>query len=367
MSMSFGSQSKTTKQQQTQDRDPWDETIPYLQDFLKKAGSAGGIGASPDQAAAFDTLKTQAAGGNPWADKQAGAADSIYATPDRTGVVGDAYDDLKTNIGGYASGDVDPMSNPSMRAMLDQVGNEAQDRVSAMFAGAGRDLSGAHQQAVGRGVTQAQLPLLLDQYNKNVGTKVDAAKSLYSAGAGTASTQGSLDAQRANILGQGKDAAAAALAMERQGPTDVLNIEQQRKSLPYEDLARYGSILFPAATLGGQGEMEGTAKQNGTSFGFGFDILKGGTAASTLLSDERAKEAIKEVGTLADGTTIYRYRYKDDPSGTVHMGPMAQEVEERHPKAVSDDGPDGMKMVDMDAATRKAAEIMRARLKKRSG
>jgi len=361
MSMSFGSKSQKTKQQQTQERDPWDETIPYLQDFLKKAGAAGGIGETPDQSAAFDTLKTQAAAGNPWAAQQGAAADSIYATPDRTGMVGDAYKTLQTQIGGYASGSVDPMSNPQMRAMLQQVGDEAQNRVNATFAGAGRDLSGAHQQSVAKGVTQAQLPLLLDQYNRNVGTQMDAAKSLYGAGSGTATTQSALDAQRAGVLGQGKDAAAAALAMERQGPTDVLNIEQQRKGLTYEDLAKYGSILFPAAQLGGQGEMEGTAKTTGTSFGFGLDLLPKPTP-----SDERLKEDIEKVGDMADGTPIYRYRYKDDESGTVHMGPMAQEVEKRHPKAVSSDSPNGMKMVDMDAATRKAAEIIRERNRKRA-
>jgi len=352
MSMSFGSQSKTTKESKSTDRDPWDETIAYLKDFLKQAGSAGGIGASGDQSAAFDALKTQAAAGNPWAAQQGAAADSIYATPDRTGMVGDAYKTLQTQIGGYASGSVDPMSNPQMRAMLDQVGDEAQNRVNATFAGAGRDLSGAHQQSVAKGVTQAQLPLLLDQYNRNVGTQIDAAKSLYGAGSGTATTQSALDAQRAATLGQGSTAAQSALDMQRQGATDVLNIEQQRKALPYEDLARYGSLLFPAAALGGQEDATGKSKSSGTSFGAGLN----------LLSDERAKTDIEEVGRMADGTPIYRYKYKDDPSGTVHMGPMAQEVEQTSPEAVDENGPGGMKTVNMDAATRKAAEIMRRRL-----
>jgi hypothetical protein len=66
---------------------------------------------------------------------------------------------------------------------------------------------------------------------------------------------------------------------------------------------------------------------------------------------------------MADGTPIYRYKYKDDPNGEVHMGPMAQDIEKHTPEAVYDNAsPDGMKMVDMDAATQKAADIMRRKL-----
>lgn len=352
MSLNFGSSSQKKTENKQTDRDPWDETIPYLQDFLKKAGSAGGIGESPDQTVAFDQLKAQAGQGNPWASQQGGLASDLYNTQDRTGMVGDAYKTLQSQLGDYASGKyLDPMSNPQMQAMLTQVGDDIANRNNAMFAGAGRDLSGANQMSTAKGVSQGTLGLLLDQYNKNQSNQMSAAQALYGAGQTTAQTQGALDAQRAGLRSQGAGAAQTALDMQRQGSTDMLNLEQQRKSLPYDDLAKYGSILFPAAGLGGQEDSKGVSKSRGTSFGAGVN----------LLSDERAKDDIEEVGRMADGTPIFRYRYKDDPSGTIHMGPMAQDVEQTSPEAVDDNGPGGLKTVNMDAATRKAAEIMRQR------
>lgn len=77
-------------------------------------------------------------------------------------------------------------------------------------------------------------------------------------------------------------------------------------------------------------------------------------------SDERMKEDIQEVGKLADGQRIYKYAYKDDPEKKVHIGVMAQETEKKNPEAVAVH-PTGFKMVNYDAATRKAAEIVRAR------
>jgi hypothetical protein len=255
------------------------------------------------------------------------------------------------------------MSNPQMQAMLTQVGDDAQNRINAMFAGAGRDLSGANQQAVAKGVTQAQLPLLMDQYNRAQDQQMGAAQTLFGAGQNTATTLGNLDAQRfAHRMSAGEQGQEA-LDMQNQGANEVLALDQQIKMMPYEDLGTLGSLLFPVAQLGGQtkGKMQGTSSTDQLSFGAEMDA---GKAIGQLvqMSDERAKEGIEEIGEMADGTPMYRYRYKDDPTGTIHVGPMAQEVEKRTPSAVDDDGPGGLKMVNMDAATRKAADIIRKRM-----
>ncbi|MGL5010981.1 MAG: tail fiber domain-containing protein [Paracoccaceae bacterium] len=55
---------------------------------------------------------------------------------------------------------------------------------------------------------------------------------------------------------------------------------------------------------------------------------------AALLSDERAKEDIREVGKTEDGLPIYTYRYKGDP--TTHMGVMAQEARKKQPGAVKE-------------------------------
>jgi hypothetical protein len=105
-----------------------------------------------------------------------------------------------------------------------------------------------------------------------------------------------------------------------------------------------------------------TGKTSGSKFGIGItDIGKLLTGLGSL-SDERAKEDVKEIGKLADGQPIHSFRYKGDPE--TRIGVIAQEVEQKHPEAVVE-GPDGLKRVDLDAATRHAAEIIKRKLANR--
>lgn len=88
------------------------------------------------------------------------------------------------------------------------------------------------------------------------------------------------------------------------------------------------------------------AQQASKSAGLG-GLMSGLGALGGLFSDERVKDDIDPVGKTDDGQTIYRYRYKGDP--TFHMGLLAQEVEKRHPEAVGEVG--GIKTVNYQAAT----------------
>lgn len=72
------------------------------------------------------------------------------------------------------------------------------------------------------------------------------------------------------------------------------------------------------------------------------------SAAGLFLSDERAKEDIEEIGRTNDGQKIYRYRYKGSPQ--LHIGLMAQDVEQDQPDMVHR-GVDGMRYVDIEGAT----------------
>ena len=354
MSFAFGNKKSSTTSTTKGERDPWEPTIPYLEDFLRGIGNASqqGVGANADQSAAFDALKTNAQAGNPWTDAQGKLATDLYDTADRAGMVGDAYTKLQAQIGDYANGKyVDPMQNPQIRAMLTQVGDDIANRTNAAFAGAGRDLSGANQQAVAKGVSQGTLALLLDQYNRGQQQQLSAAQTLYGAAGDTASTQAGLDAQRAQLRTAGATAGQTALDMKNYAPNAVLELAQQQKQLPYEDLATIGSVLFPVAGLGEQQQQTGNSTTKQNSFGLGLN----------LLSDERAKEDKQEIGKLADGTPLYRYVYKGDPTKTVHVGLLAQDVDDETPEAVTPDQESGLLTVNMDAATRKAADIMRKR------
>ena len=71
-----------------------------------------------------------------------------------------------------------------------------------------------------------------------------------------------------------------------------------------------------------------------------------GMGAGMIKSDRREKEDIDRIATVFAANTdrarkklpIYEYSYKDDPSSTRHIGPMAQDVEKIDPSAVTERG-----------------------------
>jgi hypothetical protein len=78
--------------------------------------------------------------------------------------------------------------------------------------------------------------------------------------------------------------------------------------------------------------------------------------APMLMSDVRAKENVKRVGTLFDDSPVYSFRYRDDPTMATHVGLMAQEVERKHPEAVHQDRT-GYKYVDYAKATAPSSRV----------
>lgn len=77
-------------------------------------------------------------------------------------------------------------------------------------------------------------------------------------------------------------------------------------------------------------------------------------ALTSIFSDEDLKDDIEQVGELFDGQPIYRYHYKNDPL-RMHIGLIAQEVEDVAPDAVSEFM--GFKAVDYGKATDFAAAL----------
>jgi hypothetical protein len=354
--MSFGSsKSKTSTNSNTQ-TEPWAPSIGGLKGFINKAESIGNIDITPDQQLAFQTLKNSAAQGNPFTPDIAKlATDSFnYDNSGQGQGIKDAYATLQGQLGATANGQgVNPFDDPRMAEMLKTVGDDVQWRINRMFAGAGRDLSGANQGAVSRGVTQAQLPLLLDQFNRNQDRQTDAAKTLYGAAESGSGQQSQLDALMQSIRGQGVEFGNQALNAKNFAANTILDLDQQIQQLPYENLALLGSLLLPASGVGGTSATQGTSKSKSSGFGIS-------------LSDERAKDDIAQVGELVDGQPVYRFSYKDDPHGKIHIGLMAQDVEETHPEAVVE-LPSGYKGVDYGQATKDAAKMVRAAMDKRRG
>ena len=72
-----------------------------------------------------------------------------------------------------------------------------------------------------------------------------------------------------------------------------------------------------------------------------------GLGSSLIMSDERLKDDIKEIGETKDGQPLYSYHYKGDD--TPQLGLMAQDVKKRNPDAVVT-MPSGYMAVDYDKA-----------------
>jgi hypothetical protein len=365
--MSKGGGSKSQKQVTTSE--PWAAAQPYLKDYLAKVGSlSGSTDITPAQTDAFAQLETNAKAGNPFSGSLTTAANNAlnYDNSDQVGLLKDAYGTLQSNLGDYASGKyLDVGNNPQIQAALKVAADDAQSRINQMFAGSGRSFSGANQGAVARGVTSATAPILLNEFNQQQQNQIDAAKTLFGGAGSTASGTSALDTTKANINAAGVPLSQSAMDAANYTPNQILNIEQQKTELPFQNLSLLSQLLLPAAGLGGTSNSKGSGSQ--TQYGItGSDVGTGLTALASLfaLSDENAKDNIEPVGLLADGQPIYRYNYKDDPTGEVHIGLIAQDVEEANPKAVAPIG-NGFKGVDYDAATRNAAAMVRDAVQKK--
>ncbi len=70
----------------------------------------------------------------------------------------------------------DSGSNPYLDQILDVYGKRANAQAASNFNQSGRYGSGAHAEAAGRAISEATLPYLFDQYNKDLGYKFDAAQ-----------------------------------------------------------------------------------------------------------------------------------------------------------------------------------------------
>lgn len=342
MSGIFSSSSGNSTTNSNSQSDPWDVTIPFLSQFIKDLDSTRSLaGPTGDQLDAFAQLKQRAAGGNPYAPAiGALATDQLGGVPSRSGAVTSAYDALKAQLGDVASGkNLDIMSNPQIQAMLANVGNDAQNRVNSLFAAAGRPISGnvAGQVAMGKGITEAQLPILFNEYARQQGRTDAAARDLNTAGTSAATTAQGLDANALAGRAAGVDTAGKAIDAANYGDNTILNLDQQLKSMPTTDLANYESLLLPVSGLGGQQQGTSNTKSSQTGFSLG----------ASLFSDERVKDNIEKVGETDDGQPIYRFQYKGDP--TWHMGLIAQEVEKVKPDAVGEAG--GIKTVNIKRAT----------------
>ena len=377
---------------------PWGAAAGNLTDILAGLKAQyGNVNLNPTEMAAFGQLSQNAQNTPNWAPQVQNVASGLLGG-DPTGLLGSALNAYKTALNPIATGSLDPRTNPGTADLLASVRNDVQNSVNGQFAGAGRDLSGLNQQYLARGITGAEAPILLNQYNANVANRMGAAGNLFGAAGTTAGAMGGNQQNAFNVIPMVEQ-------LRNAGPSAQLAIESAKRNAPVGALGQLAGITAPIAGLGqttaqtGQqvgttaGGQTGTsatnaftnmlnqlltntsgtqsAQQNanqntnnylaGSNSGYNYgqsvgggtstpsvgqDILQTALIGSLLFSDVRLKENVQKVGRLFNGLNVYTFRYKGSP--TTHMGVLAQEVEKVHPEAVGEIG--GYKAVDYEKA-----------------
>lgn len=260
----MGGESKsnqTTIQQQS--TDPYAPTKPILSNIFAKLG-----GVDPNLTGAETNAINQlgATGGNQYAGGVGDVASRLLGgggAMDQGGFLTDAFNKYRAALDPFASGSyVDPASNPALQKYMTTISNDVGNRVNSMFAGAGRDLSGANVQQYARGIAEGQAPVLADMYNQERNRQLNAISGIFS-GAGT--TAGALtDWNRqgnANRMA-GIDASNAATAARNSGPMAAIEAEAMRRNIPMQTLAQMMGLTAPVAQAFGSttnwGNQQGT-------------------------------------------------------------------------------------------------------------
>ena len=341
----------TTTQQQnsTTTQNPWATATPLLNNLV-----GGYLGVNPAvtgaQSQAGQNL-IQSAGGIPNLTPQATqAVQNIFGS---AGMLPTTWGQVSGNLSPIAGMSANPYQTPGFSDALNTLTQNITSNVKGAYAASGRDPSGAGSFAgsLGRGLMQGEAPILQSQYNQNLGNIMNANQMLTNAGINTS------QAMSGNMMSALQGAGLLpSLAM---GPAAA---QYQAANQVYgQPIQNLNMLTTPAMGLGGMG---GTTTGVGTATGTQTpandpwaNVIGGISGAAGLLgafSDRRLKTDVKDIGRTHDNQKIYSYRFKG--SMMPQIGMMADEVEKKTPEAVMT-GPEGLKRVRYDMATRKAAKM----------
>lgn len=345
----------TTTQSSSQ---PWSQATPLLQNLISQYGGLN-TGVTSGQSSALDNLNSSAAGIPNFGSTAAGGVNQLFnsSTAPQVGMLNSGYDTLNQNIGSTADGSqLNPYSTPGFSDALGTMTNDITNQVKGVYAGSGRDPSGAGSfaQSLGRGLTQGEAPVIASQYNQNKQNQLNSAGTLYNASGTTAGNiTGQNQVPLTNIL-SGLQGAGMIPGLYTSPAATQLGAANAQQNQPFANL---NSLLTPALGLGALGtNTTGTGTQtpanNPLNNWIGGLSAAAGTAGM-LFSDARVKTDIEPVGELHDGQRVYSYKYRG--SDIPHLGLIAQEVAEHEPGAVRDFG--GILAVDYEKATRKSRNI----------
>ena len=368
--------SKTTNQSQSSTTNPWAPAQSLLNSLLGSYGSQS-TATTPDQSSALTNLTNSTSSLPNFGAQGTSAVNNLFSssTQPQVGTLQNAYGALQNNLGATASGaNLNPYSTPGFSDALNTMTSDITNATKGVYAGSGRDPSGAGSfaQSLGRGLTQGEAPTIANQYNQNYQNMANANNSLFSGAGSTASGITNLNQTQLGNGITGLQAGSAIPGLYSSPAQAQLSAANTAYSQPYSNLSQLLSPATAIAGLGGQSTGTGTSTtttdpsllssiQQGMQVGGAGLSAAGSIAPLLMMSDARLKENITPVGKLNDGQTVHAFNFKG--AKTPQIGLVAQEVAQHVPEAVHRHT-SGALMVDYSKATEKSRMMAHGRVGK---
>lgn len=326
----------TTTQSSSQ---PWSAATPLLSSLISQYGGLN-TSVTPGQSTALSNLNSSAGSIPNFGDTASGGVNQLFnsSTAPQVGMLNSGYDTLNKNIGSTADGSqLDPYKTPGFSDALGTMTNDITNQVKGVYAGSGRDPSGAGSfaQSLGRGLTQGEAPVIASQYNANKQNQLNSAGTLYNASGTTAGNiTGQNQVPLTNIL-SGLQGAGMIPGLYTSPAATQLGAANASQQQPFTNMQ---SLLTPALGLGALGTTtSGTGTQ--TPANNPLNNWIGGTAAAAgglgmLFSDRNLKENERTEAVLPSGLPVKSFNMKHDPFKRRQIGLIAQDVEKRDPASV---------------------------------
>lgn len=369
----------TQSQNQNAQTGPWSASEPLLRNIM---GQLGGFstGVTPGQSEALAGMESAAGALPNFGDDATGVVRNFMGSqPKYDGMLTGALGDYEGGLSPYLSDSfLDPMSTPGFSDALKGIQGNITNQINSQFAAAGRDLSPGNTTALAEGLMSGSAPMLLEQYNRNMGTQRGAQDALLSARGGYAGMLSDMDQTALGNQAQGVSMAGSVPGLYMNPSAAQFDVANTGYGLPYQNLGMLQGLALPVAGMGtsstgsSMGSTSGTTggnfsstgtqtgKQTNTKNTDPWANIIGGVVGGVglaskmgMFSDENLKENKYQVGMLYDGSPVWSYNYIGDE--TPRIGLMAQEVEQSTPEAVGEVM--GFKTVDYGVATERARAI----------
>lgn len=304
---------------------PWKPVSGALEQLGSNISGSMPNGLTGAETGALNQWGKIGAGGHQFANQYGQVAKGLLTPTDYGGYAKDAYSDMQSNLGGYASGAMlDPANNPYFAGLMTQLGDSAANRINAGFAAAGRDMSGYNQNSVAQGITEAQLPVLANMYQQNQAQQFQANSMLQGAGYGLSGLLSDLDTAEGNRQLAGIQAGNAAMDARLWGPQQQLAAEGARRQIPLQSYQQYSGLL---GGLGSQfGEQNSSQTMQNSSTPSAMDMIGQVVGIGATLMGMPGMSTTTGAGTTpgtTPGATMQGMKYMPSYQGSYGYSPYS--------------------------------------------